>query len=67
MVGRPVLWGLAVDGGDGVAHVVGGLRVELARAMALCGATSVGDVTSDLVTSGSVTTTAQVVDAPPSL
>jgi 4-hydroxymandelate oxidase len=53
MVGRPVLWGLAVDGVDGVAHVVDGLRVELARAMALCGAPSVGDVTSDLVTLGS--------------
>ncbi|TML92223.1 MAG: alpha-hydroxy-acid oxidizing protein [Actinobacteria bacterium] len=52
MVGRPVVWGLAVDGVDGVAHVVEGLRAELARAMALCGAASVGDVTSDLVMPG---------------
>ena len=52
MVGRPVLWGLAVDGLDGVARVVDELRAELARAMALCGAASVGDVTSDLVTPG---------------
>ena len=49
MVGRPVLWGLAVDGADGVAHVVDGLRAKLARAMALCGAASIGDVTPDLV------------------
>ena len=67
MVGRPVIWGLAVDGVDGVAHVIDWLRVELARAMALCGAASVGDVTSDLVTSGKVATTAQAEDAPPSL
>jgi 4-hydroxymandelate oxidase len=64
MVGRPVLWGLAVHGVDGVAHVVEGLRVELARAMALCGATSVDDVTSDLVTPRNVATTAQEEDAP---
>ena len=47
-----MVWGLAVDGVDGVAHVVEGLRAELARAMALCGAASVGDVTSDLVMPG---------------
>ena len=29
MVGRPVVWGLAVDGADGVAEVLDGLRVEL--------------------------------------
>ena len=52
MVGRPVLWGLAVDGVDGVAHVVDGLRGELARAMALCGAASVDELTPDLVTPG---------------
>ena len=46
------LGALAVDGVDGVAHVVEGLRAELARAMALCGAASVGDVTSDLVMPG---------------
>ena len=50
MVGRPVLWGLAVDGAAGVAQVLDGLRVELTRAMALCGAPTVDDVTPDLVT-----------------
>jgi 4-hydroxymandelate oxidase len=37
MSGRPVLWGLAVDGEDGVAGVLGHLADELTRAMALCG------------------------------
>lgn len=37
MSGRPVLWGLAVDGEDGVAAVLGQLAEELERAMALCG------------------------------
>jgi 4-hydroxymandelate oxidase len=49
MVGRPVVWGLAVDGADGVANVLEGLRAELARAMALCGAASVDAITRDLI------------------
>ena len=48
-VGRPVLWGLAVDGQAGVEHVLGLLREELERAMALCGAPSVGAIGGDLV------------------
>ena len=39
-VGRPVLWGLAVAGESGVAHVLEELRSELARALALCGCAS---------------------------
>jgi 4-hydroxymandelate oxidase len=49
MVGRPVVWGLAVNGADGVAEVLDGLRVELTRAMSLSGAPTVDDVTHDLV------------------
>ena len=37
MIGRPYLWGLAVDGSAGVAQVVEILRKELELAMALCG------------------------------
>lgn len=37
LVGRPVLWGLAVDGANGVARVLDLLRTELAEAMALAG------------------------------
>jgi 4-hydroxymandelate oxidase len=48
-VGRPVLWGLAVDGQAGVEHVLGMLREELERAMALCGAATVGAIGGELV------------------
>ena len=49
LVGRPVLWGLATGGAQGVAAVLDGLRAELVRAMALCGATRLEELTSDLV------------------
>jgi 4-hydroxymandelate oxidase len=37
LVGRPYIWGLAVAGALGVAHVIRLLRDELELAMALCG------------------------------
>jgi 4-hydroxymandelate oxidase len=37
MIGRPVAWGLAAYGADGVQHVVELLQSELARDMAMCG------------------------------
>lgn len=37
LVGRPVLWGLAHDGAEGVAHVLELLRSELLEAMVLAG------------------------------
>lgn len=43
-VGRPQLWGLAREGADGVAWVVGTLTSELRRAMALTGVASVASV-----------------------
>lgn len=49
LVGRPILWGLAVDGQTGVAHVLQILRDELDSAMALSGCSSLDDVTPDLV------------------
>ena len=48
-VGRPVLWGLAVDGADGVRRLLEILRDELSLAMALSGVRSVGEITPDLV------------------
>jgi isopentenyl diphosphate isomerase/L-lactate dehydrogenase-like FMN-dependent dehydrogenase len=45
LVGRPVLWGLAVDGEEGVYRVLGLLHAELERALALCGCPSPADVT----------------------
>jgi 4-hydroxymandelate oxidase len=49
LIGRPVLWGLALGGAEGVARVLAMLRGELDLAMALAGARTVGEVTSDLV------------------
>ncbi|HZN73604.1 MAG TPA: alpha-hydroxy acid oxidase [Micromonosporaceae bacterium] len=50
LVGRPTIWGLAVAGADGVAHVLDLLRTELLLAMALSGRTSVAEVDRSLVT-----------------
>lgn len=49
LVGRPVIWGLTIDGADGVRDVLEELRIELERAMKLCGAPSLADLTQDLV------------------
>jgi isopentenyl diphosphate isomerase/L-lactate dehydrogenase-like FMN-dependent dehydrogenase len=51
LVGRPVLWGLAVAGEEGAFRVLRLLRAELERALALCGCPSPADVTSAHVTS----------------
>ncbi len=48
-VGRPVLWGLAVDGSDGVQSVLEMLRAELSLAMALTGCRSLAEITPDLI------------------
>jgi isopentenyl diphosphate isomerase/L-lactate dehydrogenase-like FMN-dependent dehydrogenase len=45
LIGRPYLWGLAVDGEAGVARVLALLRAEVELALALLGCPSVGDVT----------------------
>jgi isopentenyl diphosphate isomerase/L-lactate dehydrogenase-like FMN-dependent dehydrogenase len=45
LVGRPVLWGLAVDGADGAQRVLELLRDELQLALGLCGCTSPDEVT----------------------
>jgi len=48
-IGRPYLWGLAVDGERGVRDVYELLRGELELAMALCGRTSVAAIDRSLV------------------
>lgn len=50
LIGRPVLWGLAVNGEAGVTAVLELLRQEIDLAMGLCGTPVVSDVTRDLVT-----------------
>lgn len=48
-VGRPVLWGLAVGGDEGVRRVLETLGEELSLAMALAGCRSLDEITSDLI------------------
>jgi isopentenyl diphosphate isomerase/L-lactate dehydrogenase-like FMN-dependent dehydrogenase len=49
LVGRPILWGLAVDGAAGVEHVLSILHAELERAMQLSGRPTIADVDASLV------------------
>jgi 4-hydroxymandelate oxidase len=49
MVGRPVLWGLAVGGRSGVRQVLELLRSELDNTLALCGCTRAENIPRDLV------------------
>jgi 4-hydroxymandelate oxidase len=44
LIGRPYLWGLSVNGADGVQSVMRILRSELQAAMALCGHTSLATI-----------------------
>jgi 4-hydroxymandelate oxidase len=49
LIGRPVMWGLAAYGADGVQGVVEMLQTELARYMCMCGRPSLAAVDSGLV------------------
>jgi 4-hydroxymandelate oxidase len=49
LVARPVVWGLALDGADGVQAVLDHLRGELVRTMALCGVARLDGITGDLL------------------
>ena len=49
LVGRPQLWGLAVAGEAGVAHVLDIYRREVDRVMGLCGVSRIADVGRDLL------------------
>ncbi len=49
MLGRPVLYGLALQGEEGVRKVLQMLRRELLLAMQLAGCTSVAAITQSLI------------------
>ena len=49
LLGRPILWGLAVDGEAGVCRVLELLHAEFDQAMGLCGCRNVGEITRDLI------------------
>jgi len=49
MIGRPVLWGLAVGGSSGVRSVLEIFREELSTAMALAGCSSIKTIDRSIV------------------
>jgi 4-hydroxymandelate oxidase len=49
LIGRPVLWGLALSGEDGVTRVLNLLHSELRRDMYRCGLASLGELDRSLV------------------
>lgn len=44
LLGRPILWGLAVAGQEGVEKVLGILKAELLESMILCGCSTIGEI-----------------------
>jgi L-lactate dehydrogenase (cytochrome)/(S)-mandelate dehydrogenase len=49
LVGRPQLWGLAVAGEAGVAHMIEIYRREIDRVMGLCGLSHLADINRDIL------------------
>ena len=49
LIARPQLWGLAISGEAGVAHVIDIFRREIDRVMALMGASSIADLKPELI------------------
>jgi 4-hydroxymandelate oxidase len=49
LVGRPILWGLAAEGAQGVARVLEILRQELRQAMMLAGRPTINDIDPSLI------------------
>lgn len=49
LLGRPLLWGLTLNGEAGVTHILDLITEEVDLAMALCGCRSLADVTPDLL------------------
>jgi 4-hydroxymandelate oxidase len=49
LIGRPYLFGLAVGGAEGVAHVINILRRELEAAMAITGRTSIAAIDDTVI------------------
>lgn len=49
LIGRPYLWGLAVDGEAGVRRVLDDFRNEIVLAMALCGRSRLADIDATLL------------------
>ena len=65
LIGRPLFWGLAVDGEAGVQAVLGMLRDELEMAMGMCGRPTVASIDRSLL--GTVSPLLAVLQPPPGL
>lgn len=49
LIGRPYIWGLALDGEAGVRRVLGLLAAELIQDLALCGCSSISEIDAGLL------------------
>ncbi len=49
LIGRPYAWGLAANGSHGIIQVLDILRSEFLAAMALCGVTSLAQITGEIL------------------
>ncbi len=51
-IGRPVLWGLAIGGRQGVQNILETLRAEIRNTMTLCGCASLAELSRELIHDG---------------
>jgi len=65
LIGRPLFWGLAVDGEAGVRAVLQMLRDELEMAMGMCGRPTIASIDRGLL--GTVSPLLSVLQQPPGL
>ena len=49
LIGKAAVWGLAVDGEEGVVRVLDILRGELENVMILAGCQAISDITDELI------------------
>jgi 4-hydroxymandelate oxidase len=49
LIGRPLFWGLAVDGEAGLQTVMGFLKDELAQSMGMCGRPTIDSIDTSLI------------------
>jgi len=52
LLGKPIFFGLAVGGEEGVRHVLNVLRRETETAMVLCGCKNLGEIGREVVRGG---------------
>ena len=67
LIGRPQLWGLAVAGEAGVAHVLDIFRREIDRVMGLCGVARIADIGQRIIISSHAKRKIHMIKDPPLL